>query len=161
MRALSSSTGPEHSSSAAPSRTHRVFAQLATSAKSLLTPPAFAILVALLIALVKPLKALFTPVADSPIPNAPDGQPPLAFILDATTFIGGASIPLGLICLGSALARLKVPRSQWSSLPVGAIAGLAIGKMLIMPVLGVLICDGLVAAGVIDSEDKVLRFVCM
>ena len=30
-----------------------------------------------------------------------------------------------------------------------------------MPVLGVLICQGLVNVGVIRAEDKVLRFVCM
>jgi hypothetical protein len=36
-----------------------------------------------------------------------------------------------------------------------------VGKLLIMPVLGVLICQSLTNIGVIDKEDKVLRFVCM
>ena len=70
-------------------------------------------------------------------------------------------MPLGLVCLGSALARLKVPRNQWKELPIGAIMGLAIGKMIIAPVLGVLIIKGMVNAGIIDADDKPLRFVCM
>lgn len=127
--------------------------------KSLCNPPCLSILVAVPISLITPLKALFTPVPNSPIPNAPDGQPPLAFILDTTTFIGNGSVPLGLICLGSALARLKIPRHDWKSLPVGAIAWLALSKMIVMPVLGVLITNGFVSVGLIPAENKVLRFV--
>ena len=76
-------------------------------------------------------------------------------------FIGNASVPVGLICLGSALARLNVPRSQWKYLPWGAISWPAIGKMIVMPILGILITQGLVHAGVIGEEQRVLRFVCM
>ncbi len=63
------------------------------------------------------------------MPSAPDGEPPLAFVIDFAEFMGAASVPLGLICLGSALARLDVPRSQWPHLPLGAIFSLAIGRM--------------------------------
>ncbi|KAF8123861.1 hypothetical protein EV363DRAFT_754988 [Boletus edulis] len=68
-----------------------------------------------------------------------DGQPPLAIILDTTTFIGGASIPLGLMTLGSALARMEIPAGRFRSLPLGAIGALGIARLVIMPVLGVLI----------------------
>jgi predicted permease len=129
--------------------------------RSLLIPASLTIILSFIIALITPLKALFVPVVNSPIPNGPDGLPPLSFLLDTATFIGGASVPLGLICVGSALARLKIPRSQWNSLPLGAISGLAIGKMIVTPILGVLICEGLTKAGLIDVNDKVLRFVCM
>lgn len=141
----------------------RVLRILRVAILSLVTPPAMSIIIAFPIALIKPLKALFVPIPNSPIPNAPDGQPPLAFILDTATFIGGASVPLGLICLGSALARLKLPRgsAEWRALPIGAINGLAVGKMLVMPVLGVLITEGLVSCGLIGKEERVLRFVCM
>ncbi|PFH47690.1 hypothetical protein AMATHDRAFT_67133 [Amanita thiersii Skay4041] len=129
--------------------------------KSLLMPVSMSIILSFPIALVKPLKALFMVVPGTNMPSAPDGQPPLAFILDTASFIGAASVPLGLICLGSALARLNLPRNQWRTLPLGAIATLALGKLVIMPVLGVLICQGLVKVGVIAAEDKVLRFVCI
>jgi hypothetical protein len=129
--------------------------------RSLLTPASLSIILSFPIALITPLKALFVPVDNSPIPNGPDGLPPLSFLLDTASFIGGASVPIGLVCLGSALARLEVPRSQWASLPLGAISSLAVGKLIISPVLGVLVCQVLTKAGLIDENDKVLRLVCM
>lgn len=134
--------------------------------RNLLLPPSLTILASFLIAFVTPLKALFTPVPGyASIPEAPDGQPPLAFVLDTASFVGGASIPLGLICLGSALARLELPGvrspTDWARLPLAAISLLALGKMVLVPVLGVLIVNGFVSVGFINREDKVLRFVCV
>ncbi|TFK61669.1 hypothetical protein BDN72DRAFT_804828 [Pluteus cervinus] len=183
--------------------------------KSMMNAPSLSIFIAFPIALLPPVKFLFVPPASPSqaiwmgktihIPNAPDGQPPLAFVMDTATFVGAASVPLGLVCLGSALARMKLPMSAsateeekgvegvvvrrrwwqcWSrrskaaaatveprktgggewkeQLPIGAIMGLAIGKMILMPILGVLIVEGLlVRIGVIPESDKVLRFVCV
>src|SRR5579859_8050706 len=56
---------------------------------SLVSPPAISCLLSLLIALIPTLKALF--VANVPgvnMPDGPDGVPPLAWILDITTFGG-------------------------------------------------------------------------
>ncbi|CAL1697211.1 unnamed protein product [Somion occarium] len=145
------------SGSSRPAKNKRLRAFLS----SLINPPSISIIIAFPVALITPLKALFVPVSNSPIPNAPDGQPPLAFIQDAAAFIGAAAVPLGLICLGAALARLKVPMNQWRTLPLGAIMSLAVGKLIITPILGVLICQGLTKAGVIDPTDTVLRFVCI
>ena len=130
--------------------------------KALFSPASMAIILSFPIALIPQLKALFVEVPGTYMPSAPDGQPPLAFFLDATSFVGAASVPLGLICLGSSLARLNMPRKgEWKTLPLGAIICIAIGKMILMPVLGVLICQGLTNAGLISKGDKVLRFVCM
>ena len=63
---------------------------------------------------------------------APD-EPPLAFILDRATFLGGASVPLSLIDLGSVLARISILRSAWRKLPFGSIMGLALGHMVLQP----------------------------
>lgn len=128
--------------------------------RSLLTPATISMFLAFPCALIKPLKGLFVNFEGSPIPNAPDGRPPLYFILDATTFLGAASVPLGLVCLGAALAKLKMPRTV-ESLPVGAIASLALGKLVISPIIGVLIVNAFVKIGFIDENDKVLRFVTM
>ncbi|KAJ7150472.1 auxin efflux carrier transmembrane protein [Mycena crocata] len=136
-------------------------ANMRTFLKNLLMPGSVSILISFVIALVPVLKALFVEVEGTHIHPAPDGDPPLAFIYDAASFIGAASVPMGLICLGSALARLSIPRGAWKTLPSGAILGLAIGKMLISPILGVLICKGLVNVNVISKEDKVLQFVCI
>ncbi|KIM40479.1 hypothetical protein M413DRAFT_445931 [Hebeloma cylindrosporum] len=130
--------------------------------KALFSPASMAIISAFPIALIPQLKALFVEVPGTYMPSAPDGQPPLAFFLDATSFVGAASVPLGLICLGSSLARLNMPRKgEWKTLPLGAITCIAIGKMILMPVLGVLICQGLTNVGLISKDDKVLRFVCI
>ena len=130
--------------------------------RALCSPASVAIIFSFPIALIPQLKALFVEVPGTYMPSAPDGQPPLAFFLDATSFVGAASVPLGLICLGSSLARLNMPRrGEWKALPLGAITCIAIGKMILMPVLGVLICQGLTNAGLISKDDKVLRFVCM
>ncbi|KAF4613989.1 hypothetical protein D9613_007634 [Agrocybe pediades] len=132
------------------------------SFKALLTPASLTIIFSFPIALIPKLKALFVQVPGTSMPAAPDGLPPLNFILDSTTFVGAASVPLGLVCLGSSLARLSMPKKgEWKKLPMGAIAGIAVSKMVIMPVLGVLICTGLTNVGIISKDDKVLRFVCI
>ncbi|KAK0192952.1 auxin efflux carrier [Armillaria mellea] len=132
-----------------------------TALESICMPASLAIIISFVIALITPVKALFVQVDGYYMPSAPDGEPPLAFVIDFAEFIGAASVPLGLICLGSALARLKVPRSQWSSMPVGAILSLAVARMVVMPVLGVLICKGLIQVDFISKDDKVLQFVCI
>ena len=91
-------------------------------------------------------------------PVAPDGQPPLAFVLDAASFVGAASVPIGLICLGSALACLRL-RSA-GTFPPGAITALALARMVVvLPLLGVGITRWLVHAGFVDRDDKALQFV--
>lgn len=129
--------------------------------RSLMYPPSLAIVISFIIATIPPLKALFVPgVPGTHIPSAPDGQPPLALFMKTAQFIGSASVPMGLIALGSALARLSIPRNQWSSLPLGAIGSLAIGRFVVMPVLGIIICQQFTHIGLIDSSNNVLRFVC-
>lgn len=135
---------------------------VSTFVQTLIMPCSFSIILAFIISLVPVLKALFVPdVPGVNMPPAPDGQPPLAIILNTTTFIGGASVPLGLMTLGSALARLEVPGRRLRSLPLGAVGALAIGRMVLMPILGVLITQGLTQVGLLDANDNVLRFVCM
>ena len=145
-----------------PTRSRRILRSILAFLRSLCNPPSISIISALIISLVPPFKALFVPgVPGIHIHPAPDNLPPLNFLIDTASFIGAASIPLGLVCLGSALARLRVPKNQWGQLPVGAITSFAIGKILVTPVIGVLICQGLTNVGVIDKDDKVLRFACM
>jgi predicted permease len=130
--------------------------------KGLLHPASSSVIFSLIIAFTPPLKALFAPSTYHLSPG-PDGLPPLSVLIDTANFIGAASVPLGLICLGGALARLPVPRGReaWRKLPSGAILALAVGKELVLPVLSVLICEGLTSVGVIPKDDKVLRYVCM
>lgn len=129
----------------------------------LLKPTPIVIVFAIVIALVDPLKALFLPPSPSFQPRfrpiAPDGQPPLAFILDTATFVGAACVPIGLICLGSALACLRV--RSGNAFPLGAITALALSRMVVTPVLGIMITRLFTHAGFVHRDDKVLQFVCM
>ncbi|KAI6112237.1 hypothetical protein EDD16DRAFT_1603667 [Pisolithus croceorrhizus] len=96
------------------------------------------------------VSALF--VADVPgvnMPPAPDGQPPLAFLLNTATFIGAC------------ISRLEIPSGSWRKFPLASIGALAAARLLVMPILGVLISQGLTRIGLINTEDKVLRFVCI
>ncbi|KAG6854295.1 hypothetical protein C0991_008544 [Blastosporella zonata] len=170
LSALDQPAPNDSSSPAPPTIFSRILPFLRNLFSLLCSPASLSILLSFPIALIPPLKGLFVALPASTstssfsnphIHPAPDGLPPLSIILDTATFIGAASVPLGLICLGAALARLDVPRNQWRTLPTGAIASLAIGKMLIAPVMGVGIVQGLVHVGMIAKEDKVLQFVCM
>lgn len=79
--------------------------------KGLIMPVSIAVIVSIPCALIQPIKALFTPVpgwTGGRISDAPDGRPPLAWLLETATFIGGICIPAGLLLLGAGFARLKV-----------------------------------------------------
>ncbi len=127
-------------------------------------PLTITIIVSLIISSIPPLKALFVPLTHEDgtpvIPFAPDGAPPLSFLLDTATFLGNASVPLGLVCIGSSLAKLKIPR-RGRDLPLGAICALAFGRLILQPVIAVFMIQKLVKVGVINEGDKVLRFVVM
>jgi hypothetical protein len=141
----------------------RLYSRFRHFLTELLKPIPIVIAVSVVTALVDPLKALFLPPSGNFQPKfrpvAPDGQPPLAFVLDTAGFIGAASVPIGLICLGSALACLRLREGE--TFPRGAIAALALARMVVTPLLGVGITRWFVSTGFVGRDDKVLQFVCM
>ncbi|CAE6466245.1 unnamed protein product [Rhizoctonia solani] len=155
---------PGSTTKVAPSRLQRTLLSIRAFLRSLASPATITMVVSFVVALVPQLKALFIiPPAGSNIHihPAPDGLPPLNIIMDTATFIGNASVPLGLICLGSALARLEAPKPI-SRAPLGAITMFSILKMVLSPVFGVLVVEALTHhTSLIDPNDKVLRFVCI
>ncbi len=127
-------------------------------------PCTVVLLLSFVIFLIDPLKALFIPPSSNFQPHfrpvAPDGQPLLAFIFDTATFISGASIPLGLVCLGSAFASLSLGSGEL--FPKGAVASFALGKMvLILIMIGVALTRGFGHVGFVNRDDKVMQFVCL
>jgi hypothetical protein len=79
--------------------------------RDLATPASISIAIAIPCGIISPLKALFIPVSGwsgDRIPNAPDGHPPLAFVIETAAFIGAVSIPAALVLLGASFARLTV-----------------------------------------------------
>ncbi|CAR30785.1 ZYRO0E02156p [Zygosaccharomyces rouxii] len=127
--------------------------------KNCLRPCSLAVIVALTIAFIPWVKALFVSGPGIPhINQAPDQQPPLSFIMDYTSYIGAASVPFGLLLLGATLGRLKIKKLYpgfWKSALL-----LVCLRLCIMPILGVLWCNRLVRAGWLHyDEDKMLLFV--
>ncbi|WOO76965.1 putative transporter [Vanrija pseudolonga] len=83
-------------------------------------PPTWAVVFGLPCSLVSPLKALLTDVpgwTGSRMPNAPDGNPPLHFILETSIFIGAIAVPMALILLGASFARLTAMRKNTGLFP--------------------------------------------
>ncbi|KAI5481397.1 auxin efflux carrier transmembrane protein [Pseudohyphozyma bogoriensis] len=138
----------------------RVLLGLWSFAKSLITPPTLSLILGILCALVQPLKSLFVVVEGSTFnPTAPDGDPPLAIVLDTATFLGGANVPLGLLVLGAALARLRIPRPI-NKLPIASIISVALCKLALLPIIGFFFVDALTKhTGLVSQDSRVLRFV--
>lgn len=91
------------------------------------------------------------------IPNAPDGQPPLAFITDTTNFIGGATVPSSLLILGYALSRLRIRRGERiPALSSAVVLGLL--KLVVGPIIAIAWMQFL-ARTLINPTDLVLRLV--
>lgn len=127
--------------------------------KNCLRPCSIAVILALVIAFIPWLKALFVTTSSTPhIRQAPDGQPALNFIMDYTSYVGSASVPFGLMLLGATLGRLKLQKLYpgfWKTAVV-----LVLLKLCIMPIFGVLWCDRLVKAGWLDwKHDRMLLLV--
>ncbi|CAI4051503.1 hypothetical protein SKDZ_15G2400 [Saccharomyces kudriavzevii ZP591] len=127
--------------------------------KNCLRPCSMAVILALTIAFIPWVKALFVTSSHTPkIKQAPDNAPALTFIMDFTAYVGAASVPFGLILLGATLGRLKIGKLYpgfWKSAVV-----LVFLRQCIMPIFGVLWCDRLVKAGWLNWEDdKMLLFV--
>ncbi|SCV05493.1 LANO_0H08702g1_1 [Lachancea nothofagi CBS 11611] len=123
--------------------------------KNCLRPCSMAVIIALIIAFVPWLKALFVTDSNTPkIKQAPDAQPALSFFMDFTSYIGAASVPFGLLLLGATLGRLKITKLYpgfWKSALV-----LVLLRLCLMPVLGVLWCDRLVKSGLLNWEDDAM-----
>ncbi|KIR60535.1 membrane protein [Cryptococcus bacillisporus CA1873] len=131
-------------------------------AREFVMPLTVAIILGIICSVISPIKALFVPVdgwSGTRIPYAPDGKPPLSFITDTANFLGGMSIPAGLILLGASFGRLKMPK-KWSDIPVGAIIAMTAFKMIIIPVFGVFVVQAFRDdTGLYPREDKMRTFV--
>ncbi|WWD00826.1 hypothetical protein V866_007764 [Kwoniella sp. B9012] len=129
-----------------------------------LTPFMAAIVLGIICSTVRPIKALLVPVdgwSVTRIPNAPNDEPPLSFIMDTATFLGGISIPGGLVLLGASFGRLKLPK-KWSDIPFAAILAMTIFKMVILPLIGVFFIEGLRDhTDLYPKEDKMRTFVAI
>ena len=125
--------------------------------QNLRAPTSIALLSSIAICMSPPLKALFvTSTFSKHIPNAPDEQPPLSFVIDLVSYVGNASVPLGLLLLGATLARLqvkKMPPGFWKTALL-----ITFTRLVILPIFGVGVTTGFNNGGWY-GDDKLVRFV--
>lgn len=127
--------------------------------QNFLRPVSVALVVALTIALIPWLKALFAPLTIAKnMPNAPDKLPPLSFIMDYTAYVGQALIPLGLLMLGTTLLRLDFSGMRRSFL--FSAATLTVLKLCVMPMVGIAFASRLKEIGWLDN-DMIFFVICI
>ncbi|KAF3316122.1 Protein M3, variant 3 [Orbilia oligospora] len=121
------------------------------------TIPTMTLLSALVIAVVPQLRALFVPTTGVKMPNAPDGRPPLDFILQFASYGGQLSPVMGLAMLGAALSRITVrhlPKGFWMS-----IAATCFLKLIVGPILGIIWIQGLKHTPLIKDDQLMMQLV--
>ncbi len=125
----------------------------------------------LLCSLVQPLKALLAPTdgwTGGRMPSAPDGNPPLFFLLDTAAYIGALTVPLGLMLLGSSFARLQLP-ARIRDAPISANIAMALCKsawiespltaVVVVPVFAVFVVQAFQShTALFPKEDKIRTF---
>lgn len=128
--------------------------------ENLKRPQSVALIVALTIAMIPWVRRLFVDDPDQyikGIPNAPDGQPILDFIMDYTKFFGNAQVPLGLMLLGATIARLRIrtlASKFWRTIIV-----LVVFKLVILPIIAIAFVGELRRINWIDSDDPMAPIV--
>ena len=78
----------------------------------------------------------------------------------AAQFLGGITVPLGLILLGASFARIQLARPL-SRQPVAAMALCTAAKTVVLPAIGVFLVLAMTDAGLVDRKARTLRFVLM
>lgn len=117
-------------------------------------PNSLSLIISIAISMAPPLKALFV-TSNFHIHSAPDGEPPLSFVMDLASYIGAASVPLGLCLLGATISRLKVNSiipGFWKT-----VVAITAVRLIILPIFGVGLTTGINHAG--WFLDEIVRFV--
>jgi len=123
---------------------------------SLAHPASIMILLSIVIAMIPWVQALFVTSTQYTYPTAPDGQPPLSFIMDFASYLGNAQVPLGLLLLGGTIGRLKVERFPKKLLPVPI--AVTFLRLFIFPIIGCAFDARLQKSGLFYGE-SILYFV--
>lgn len=124
--------------------------------RNFMAPNSVSLISSIIIAMSPPLKALFVASTNFHIPTAPDGKPPLSFLMDFTSYVGAASVPLGLLLLGATISRLQIktmPPGFWKT----ALA-ITLTRLVLLPIFGVGLTTGFYKGGWY-GDDKLVRFV--
>lgn len=94
-----------------PGKVKRVWRQTKAILAPIKTPVVISMAISIPIALIPPLKALFTHDGETTYHfGSPNGEPPLGWFLGTAEFIGDIAIPLSVIQLGGSFAEIRIVR---------------------------------------------------
>lgn len=119
-------------------------------------PASVVLVISVTIAMIPWVQALFVQSTQVQLPNAPDKQPPLSFIMDFAGYIGAAQVPFGLLLLGGTIGRLKIqnlPKKLWR-LPIA----ITFVKLFLFPIIGCAFDAKIYRNGMFYGQD-ILYFV--
>ncbi|KAG7863140.1 hypothetical protein KL939_000459 [Ogataea angusta] len=119
-------------------------------------PISLTIVISLITCMIPWVKALFVTTNQAHISPAPDGLPPLSFMMDISSYIGAAQVPFGLLVLGATIGRLEIrdiPLSRWRT-PVAVTAV----RLVLLPVVGCAL-DSKVSKDGLFYNEPILHFV--
>ncbi|KAK9243896.1 auxin efflux carrier [Lipomyces tetrasporus] len=133
-----------------------VVARLILFLRNLYQPPAASLIISIVVAVIAPVKRLFI-ATDYPMRDAPDGLPPLDFVMDFVEFIGQAAVPMGLMLLGALIGRLhitRLPKGFWK-----VMAATTLLKLVVLPIIALAWTQRLRESGLIPDDNLILVFV--
>ncbi|KAK9470410.1 auxin efflux carrier [Dipodascopsis tothii] len=132
------------------------WAWLVVLLKNVAQPPSASLIVAVILAVIPPVKRLFVATSFK-LHDAPDELPPLDFFMNFCLFVGNATVPCGLLVLGATIGRLQIRRLPGKYYVFVAI--MTVLKLVVLPIIAVAWCNRLRAVGWIGDDDKMLYFV--
>ncbi|KAJ3256733.1 Protein M3 [Chytriomyces hyalinus] len=112
-------------------------------------PCNIATVLGLIVTMIPALRSLFYDPSGS--------SQPLSFAFKSFSLIGGGAVPIGILNVGTALGRLTPKKFA----PPRVIGAIAFCRLVIMPVIGIAAVQAMAVNGVINADDKMMRFVLM
>jgi predicted permease len=94
-------------------------------------PPVIGAITGIICASVPWLRGLFVDLVDR------DSDAPLQFLFDGLYAIGTTAVPINMMILGCNLSSSRTPSLNTSTLSTTTMVGILIGKMIIMPFIGI------------------------
>ncbi|KAL6945233.1 hypothetical protein ACO0QE_002682 [Hanseniaspora vineae] len=117
-------------------------------------PASVGTILGFVVAMIPWVKALFVHTYVH-VHQAPDKQPVLNFIMDFTSYVSQACVPLGLLMLGATIGRLEVQKLQpgfWRSA-----MWMTFVRLILMPIVGILWTNRIYNIDWIDT--RIAKFV--
>ena len=123
--------------------------------------PSAALIVSIVFTMVPPIRhAFYIPPelkSSGTIHEAPDEGPILGFVMDFTSFVGNATVPIGLSLLGATMARLKIgklPDGFWKSILL-----MAVFKLIVLPIIAIAWTEKMKQLNWISPDNHMAMFV--